>query len=73
MHRFCSRLRLGQAQQHVALSAIRIVASMHRGWLATGKLKTREDIAEGLENFPETLLRLFKGENTGKLALKVAD
>ena len=41
------------------------------GWLATGKLKTREDIAEGLENFPETLLRLFKGENTGKLVLKL--
>jgi NADPH-dependent curcumin reductase len=43
------------------------------GWLASGKLKTREDIAEGLENFPDTLLRLFKGENTGKLVLKVAD
>jgi NADPH-dependent curcumin reductase len=41
------------------------------GWLQAGKLKTREDIAEGLETFPETLLRLFKGENTGKLVLKV--
>jgi NADPH-dependent curcumin reductase CurA len=42
------------------------------GWLAAGKLKSREDIAEGLESFPETLLRLFKGENTGKLVLKLA-
>ncbi len=41
------------------------------GWLQSGKLKTREDIAEGLEAFPETLLKLFKGENTGKLVLKV--
>jgi NADPH-dependent curcumin reductase len=41
-------------------------------WLAAGKLKTREDIAEGLETFPDTLLRLFKGENTGKLVLKLA-
>ncbi|MFA5939643.1 MAG: NADP-dependent oxidoreductase [Sinimarinibacterium sp.] len=41
------------------------------GWLAAGKLKTREDIAEGLETFPETLLKLFKGENIGKLVLKV--
>ncbi|MES0873958.1 NADP-dependent oxidoreductase [Sinimarinibacterium thermocellulolyticum] len=41
------------------------------GWLAAGRLKTREDIAEGLENFPETLLRLFKGDNIGKLVLKV--
>jgi NADPH-dependent curcumin reductase len=41
-------------------------------WLAAGKLKSREDIAEGLESFPDTLLRLYKGENTGKLVLKVA-
>jgi len=43
------------------------------GWMAAGKLKSREDIVEGLETFPETLLKLFKGENTGKLVLKVAD
>jgi NADPH-dependent curcumin reductase len=41
------------------------------GWIAAGKLKTREDIVSGLETFPETLLRLFKGENFGKLVLKV--
>jgi hypothetical protein len=43
------------------------------GWMATGQLKSREDIVEGLETFPETLLKLFKGENTGKLVLKVAN
>jgi len=43
------------------------------GWMAAGQLKTREDVVEGLETFPETLLKLFKGENTGKLVLKVAD
>ena len=43
------------------------------GWMAAGKLKTREDIVEGFETFPDTLLKLFKGENTGKLILKVAD
>ncbi len=43
------------------------------GWLASGKLKTREDIVEGLDTFPETLLMLFKGENFGKLVLKVED
>ena len=42
-------------------------------WIAAGKLKTREDIVEGLETFPETLLKLFKGENTGKLVLKVTE
>jgi len=41
------------------------------GWMSSGKLKTREDIVADLETFPETLLKLFKGENTGKLVLKV--
>jgi NADPH-dependent curcumin reductase len=43
------------------------------GWMAAGKLKAREDVVEGFETFPETLLRLFKGENMGKLVLKVAE
>ncbi len=43
------------------------------GWMAAGKLKSREDIVPGLETFPDTLLKLFKGENLGKLVLKVAD
>ena len=43
------------------------------GWLAAGKLVSREEVADGgLESFPDTLLRLFRGENTGKLVLKVA-
>jgi NADPH-dependent curcumin reductase len=41
------------------------------GWLAAGELVSREDVAEGFESFPDVLLRLFKGENTGKLVLKV--
>jgi len=43
------------------------------GWIKSGQLKTREDIVSGLETFPETLLKLFTGENFGKLVLKVAD
>ncbi len=42
------------------------------GWLSSGRLTSREDIAVGLENFPAVLLRLFRGENTGKLVLQVA-
>ena len=42
------------------------------GWIAQGKLKTREDIVDGFDAFPETLLRLFKGENLGKLLIRVA-
>lgn len=43
------------------------------GWMAQGKLKSREDVVEGLDDFPERLLMLFRGENFGKLVLKVAD
>ena len=43
------------------------------GWIAAGKLKSREDIVPGFATFPETLLKLFTGENIGKLVLKVAE
>jgi NADPH-dependent curcumin reductase len=44
------------------------------GWLTEGRIVAREDIATGgLERFPETLLRLFEGGNTGKLVLRVAE
>lgn len=42
------------------------------GYLKEGKMKSKEDVVEGLENFPETLLKLFNGENFGKLVLQVA-
>jgi NADPH-dependent curcumin reductase CurA len=42
------------------------------GWMMAGKLKSKEDIVEGLETFPDTLLKLFRGENLGKLMIKVA-
>lgn len=40
-------------------------------WLAEGKLKSKEDIYEGIENFRETYDRLFTGDKQGKLILKV--
>ena len=42
-------------------------------WMAQGKLKSREDIYEGIENFRETFLRLFNGDKMGKLVLKVKE
>jgi NADPH-dependent curcumin reductase CurA len=41
------------------------------GWIADGRLIAREDVVEGLESFPEALQKLFRGENVGKLVLKV--
>ena len=43
------------------------------GWMAQGKFTSREDLVEGIDQFPETLLKLFSGENFGKLVLKVSD
>jgi NADPH-dependent curcumin reductase CurA len=40
------------------------------GWMAEGRLKSKEDIVEGgITAFPDALLRLFAGENFGKLVL----
>ena len=44
-----------------------------RKWVEAGALVHEEDIREGLENAPKTLLRLFAGENLGKQLLRVAD
>ncbi|MBW0088384.1 NADP-dependent oxidoreductase [Pseudonocardia sp. KRD-184] len=44
------------------------------GWLREGKLRSREDVVRGgVADFPDTLLKLFRGENTGKLILQIAD
>ena len=42
------------------------------GHLKAGTMKSREDVVTGLDTFPEALLKLFNGENFGKLVLQVA-
>ena len=42
------------------------------GYMKAGTMKSKEDVVSGIENFPETLLKLFNGENFGKLVLEVA-
>jgi hypothetical protein len=40
------------------------------GWLRDGKLVSREHVVHGsVSDFPQTLLMLFDGVNTGKLVL----
>ena len=39
--------------------------------LSAGRLKLPEQVIEGIERFPEALLTLFSGGNTGKLLVKV--
>jgi NADPH-dependent curcumin reductase CurA len=42
------------------------------GWMREGRLISREDVVEGgVSAFPDALLKLFAGENIGKLVLRV--
>jgi len=42
-------------------------------WVKEGRIKYREDIAEGLDSAPATLIGLLKGKNFGKQLVRVAD
>ena len=40
-------------------------------WIQAGKLTWRETIDEGIENAPGAFIKLFTGENTGKMLVKL--
>ncbi|HEX7884481.1 MAG TPA: NADP-dependent oxidoreductase [Phenylobacterium sp.] len=42
-----------------------------QSWVASGQLKVREDIIDGLENLPQALIGLLAGENRGKRMVRV--
>lgn len=42
-------------------------------WVKEGRIKYREDIVEGLDNAPATLIGLLKGKNFGKQLVRVAE
>jgi hypothetical protein len=41
-------------------------------WIAEGKIHWKETIDEGIENAPGAFLKLFRGENTGKMLVKLS-
>jgi NADPH-dependent curcumin reductase CurA len=48
-------------------------ASQLAAWMADGRLISREHVLQGgVHTFPDALLKLFAGENIGKLVLRVA-
>ena len=50
----------------------RFLADM-RDWIAQGKMTWRETVAEGIECAPSALIGLFKGDNIGKMLVKIAE
>ncbi len=40
-------------------------------WIKEGRIKWRETIVEGIENAPQAFIGLFKGENFGKMLVKI--
>lgn len=42
-------------------------------WIAAGKVQYREDVIEGLSRAPTAFLGLLRGDNFGKLVIKVTD
>ena len=42
-------------------------------WIKDGKIKYREDVAEGLENAPQAFMGLLKGKNFGKQLVRISE
>jgi NADPH-dependent curcumin reductase CurA len=42
-------------------------------WMKQGKLRYREDVAQGLENAPEAFIGMLQGRNTGKQLVQVSE
>jgi NADPH-dependent curcumin reductase CurA len=41
------------------------------GWIASGQVKSRDTVRDGLEAMPDAFLDLFRGANTGKMLVKL--
>jgi len=42
-------------------------------WLRDGRIVYREDVVDGIDNAVEAFLGLLRGENFGKLVVKVSE
>ena len=42
-------------------------------WIASGDMKLKETVVNGFENLPTAFVGLFKGDNTGKMIVRVSE
>jgi NADPH-dependent curcumin reductase CurA len=40
-------------------------------WIAGGRIRTRETVVDGIENAPQAFLGLLRGDNTGKMLVRI--
>jgi NADPH-dependent curcumin reductase CurA len=40
-------------------------------WVAEGKIRYRETVADGIERAPDAFIGLLNGENTGKMVVRL--
>ena len=40
-------------------------------WIAAGKIKWQETLVTGIENAPKAFIGLFKGDNVGKMLVRL--
>jgi NADPH-dependent curcumin reductase len=68
-------------RQRVRIQGFIVLDHQHRagdfrrdmsGWLREGRVTYREQVVEGLENAPRALMGLLRGENFGKLVVRVS-
>ena len=41
------------------------------GWLREGRIRYEQTVVDGLENAPEALARLLRGDTTGKTVVRI--
>ena len=64
---------IGKTLQLAGMAVAKAAPSTMGTLVATGKLRARESIAQGLAAAPEAFLGLLKGKNFGKQLVKLID
>jgi hypothetical protein len=62
---------MGQLQEEIAIVASALPCKNMSGWIREGKVTWKETVEHGIENAPTAFLKLFKGENLGKMLVKL--